>query len=46
MRRSRLLGAWLYTGPLGHLYATAADIVELWSRWGLGRLRAKKKGAP
>jgi hypothetical protein len=46
MRRSRLPGAWLYTGPLGHLYGTTADIVELWVRWGLSRLRAKKRGAP
>jgi len=47
MRRSTLLVAWLYTGPLGHLYGTAADIVELWSRWGLASARARtKKGAP
>jgi hypothetical protein len=46
MRRSTLLAAWLYTGPLGHLYGTAADIVELWGRWGWSRLRATKKGAP
>jgi hypothetical protein len=39
MRRSTLLVEWLYTGPLGHLYGTTADIVELWVRWGWSRLR-------
>jgi hypothetical protein len=38
MRRSTLL-AWLYTGPLGHLYGTTADIVGLWTRWGLRQFR-------
>ena len=38
---TRLL-AWLYTGPLGHLYATVVDVCELWLRWGFARLR----GAP
>jgi hypothetical protein len=32
----RLL-AWIYTGPIGHLYGTAADIVVLWVRWGAGK---------
>jgi hypothetical protein len=27
--RDRFL-AWIYTGPLGHLYGTAADVVQLW----------------
>jgi len=27
--RDRLL-AWIYTGPLGHLYGTLADIAQLW----------------
>ena len=22
--------AWIYTGPLGHLYGTAADVTQLW----------------
>jgi hypothetical protein len=26
--------AWIVTGPLGHLYATTADVVVLWARWG------------
>ena len=37
MGRMTLL-AWLYTGPLGHLYGTTADIVELWVKWGLTQL--------
>ena len=41
MKRSTLLAAWLYTGPLGHLYGTAADIVELWGRWGWSSLGTK-----
>jgi len=28
----RLL-AWIYTGPLGHLYGAVADISVLWVRW-------------
>jgi hypothetical protein len=35
------LTAWLVTGPLGHLYGTLADIVLLWGRWGLSRVRAR-----
>jgi len=27
--RDRFL-AWIYTGPLGHLYGTVADITQLW----------------
>jgi hypothetical protein len=27
--RDRFL-AWIYTGPVGHLYGTVADIAELW----------------
>jgi len=33
------LQAWITTGPLGHLYATTADVVVLWIRWGTSRLR-------
>ena len=22
--------AWVYTGPLGHLYGTVADVIQLW----------------
>src|SRR2546421_11135552 len=32
--RRRVL-AWIHTGPLGHLWSTAADVVSLWIRWGL-----------
>jgi hypothetical protein len=39
MGRRTILAAWLYTGPLGHLYGTTADIVELWTRWGLRQFR-------
>jgi hypothetical protein len=35
------LAAWLVTGPLGHLYGTLADIVLLWTRWGVSRVRAR-----
>jgi hypothetical protein len=35
--------AWLVTGPPGHLYGTLADIVVLWTRWGVtvARLRLR-----
>ena len=36
----RLL-AWLYTGPLGHLYGTLADIAVLWVKWGAATARAR-----
>jgi len=22
--------AWIYTGPVGHLYGTVADVIQLW----------------
>jgi len=31
--------AWIYTGPIGHLWSTAADVVVLWARWGLASAR-------
>ena len=31
--------AWLYTGPLGHLYSTLTDIAVLWVRWIVSRRR-------
>jgi hypothetical protein len=37
----RRLAAWIYTGPLGHLWSTVADIAVLWSRWGRGKLRER-----
>ena len=33
--------AWLYTGPLGRLWGTLADIAELWIKWMLARARAR-----
>ncbi len=27
--RERFL-AWIYTGPVGHLYGTVADVIQLW----------------
>ncbi len=38
--RTRAL-AWLYTGPLGHLYGGVADVAEMLTRWLWGRLRAR-----
>jgi hypothetical protein len=37
----RRLIAWIYTGPLGHLYGTSADIVDAWVRWGAAETRAR-----
>jgi hypothetical protein len=25
--------AWLYTGPVGHLWSAVADLSVLWARW-------------
>jgi hypothetical protein len=33
--------AWLYTGPLGHLYSAVADITVMWVRW--TRLRVRRR---
>jgi hypothetical protein len=33
--------AWLYTGPLGHLWSTVADIAVLWFRWIAGEARRR-----
>jgi hypothetical protein len=33
--------AWLYTGPLGRLYGTLADIAEMWVKWMLLRARTR-----
>jgi hypothetical protein len=41
MPPSRRLLAWLYTGPLGHLWATVADITGLWLLWARARLRER-----
>ena len=39
MPPQRRLLAWVYTGPLGHLWSTSIDVVVLWARWGAGKLR-------
>jgi hypothetical protein len=41
--RDRLL-AWIYTGPLGHLYGTLADITELWVLYLASRVRRRLRG--
>jgi hypothetical protein len=35
------LAAWLVTGPLGHLWSAAVDIVKAWARYGWARLRGR-----
>jgi hypothetical protein len=36
--------AWLYTGPVGHLYAGAADAATLLARYWWARLRRRPIG--
>jgi hypothetical protein len=38
---ARRFAAWLYTGPLGHLWSTLADIVTLWAMWARAKVRAR-----
>lgn len=38
-RRARA-ASWLYTGPLGHLYAGTADVVLLLTRYALARAKS------
>jgi hypothetical protein len=38
---ARRLAAWLYTGPLGHLWSTVADIASLWTRWVVASARGR-----
>jgi hypothetical protein len=33
--------AWLFTGPLGHLYGMLADLTVLWARYARARLRQR-----
>ena len=33
--------AWLYTGPLGHLYGLLADVTVLWLRYARSRIRVR-----
>ena len=35
------LAAWLYTGPLGHLYSVVADLSVYFVRWLAGRARRR-----
>lgn len=41
--RERFL-AWIYTGPIGHLYGTMADIAELWFLYLMSRVRRMLSG--
>jgi hypothetical protein len=43
--RRRSAAAWIVTGPLGHLWSVGADVVVLWVRWGLSRLRKEQRPA-
>jgi hypothetical protein len=36
--------AWLYTGPLGHLYGVLADIGTMWVRYMASRVRGTGSG--
>jgi hypothetical protein len=33
--------AWLYTGPIGHLWSAVADLTVLWMRWIAGEARRR-----
>jgi hypothetical protein len=44
MRYPERLMAWIYTGPLGHLYGTAADVVQLWAGYLASRARLRLRG--
>jgi hypothetical protein len=35
------VAAWIYTGPLGHLWGGLADISEMWLRWMWSRARMR-----
>jgi hypothetical protein len=37
--------AWIYTGPVGHLWSPLADIVTLWTKWLVARVRSRGAGA-
>jgi hypothetical protein len=41
MRPRPRLAAWLYSGPVGHLYAGAADTLELLARYRWARIRGR-----
>jgi len=37
--------AWVYTGPLGHLYGGLADWASLFGRLALARVRTRVRGS-
>jgi hypothetical protein len=41
--RERFL-AWIYTGPLGHLYGTLADVTQFWILYLASRIRRMLSG--
>jgi hypothetical protein len=41
--RERFL-AWIYTGPVGHLYGTVADVAQLWILYLASRIRRMLSG--
>jgi hypothetical protein len=42
--RDRFL-AWIYTGSLGHLYGTVADVIQLWILYLASRVRRRLTGS-
>jgi hypothetical protein len=44
VRRRPRFAAWLYTGPLGHLYAGTADALGLLARYWWARIRGRPLG--
>jgi hypothetical protein len=38
--RDRFL-AWIYTGPVGHLYGTLADVAQLWIAYLSSRIQRR-----
>jgi hypothetical protein len=44
VRRRPRFAAWLYTGPVGHLYAGTADVLTLLARYFWARARGRKLG--
>jgi len=41
VRSRAAFAAWLYTGPIGHLYAGLADWAALLARYGWARVRGR-----
>jgi hypothetical protein len=42
VRRRPRFAAWLYTGPVGHLYGGTADALELLVRYWWARARGRE----